>query len=101
MRNIVDFGAAQTATNMPDIIPVSNATTPYWRSQLHPIDEYRSTEDLPSECDIAIVGAGMAGVSTVYHLAAGKKVPKIVMLEGEYRRMKSILLPETKQATWR
>lgn len=66
------------------ILPVSNATTPYWRTELHPIDEHRSTVELPTECDIAIIGAGFAGVSTAYHLSqiAGSERPSVVILEA-------------------
>jgi glycine/D-amino acid oxidase-like deaminating enzyme len=66
-------------------LPVSNPTLPYWRSELHWLDSFRSTRDLPSECDIAIVGAGLAGVSAAYHLSqekVGQKAPSIVVLEA-------------------
>lgn len=68
--------------------PVPNHTLSYWRSELHPIDSYCSSEELPLSCDIAIIGAGMTGVSTAYHLSrlhaannAGKK-PSIVILDA-------------------
>ncbi|KAK6004681.1 hypothetical protein QM012_008543 [Aureobasidium pullulans] len=71
-----------------DGFPVPNSTLPYWRSDLHPIDSYCSSEKLPSECDIAIIGAGMTGVSTAYHLSrlhtpddSGSK-PSIVVLDA-------------------
>jgi hypothetical protein len=69
-------------------LPVPNHTLSYWRSELHPIDSYCSSEDLPSSCDIAIIGAGMTGVSTAYHLsrlhAANPSVqkPSIVILDA-------------------
>jgi len=71
----------------PQILPVNNATTPYWRTDLHAIDSLRSTEQLPSVCDIAIIGAGMAGVCTAYHLVQqsqqrGDEVPSIVLLDA-------------------
>ncbi|KAF8865967.1 hypothetical protein BDZ45DRAFT_380389 [Acephala macrosclerotiorum] len=31
--------------------PVPNATTPYWRSELHEIDSIRSTNCLPQSCE--------------------------------------------------
>jgi NADH dehydrogenase FAD-containing subunit len=49
--------------------PVPNPTSSYWRSELHPIDSYCTSEQLPTECDITIIGAGMTGVSTAYHLS--------------------------------
>jgi hypothetical protein len=86
MRNIVD--SASSAGNGPiprPILPVDNATVPYWRSELHDIDEYRSTEFLPESCDIAIIGAGFAGVATAYHLSKlypSNDPPSIVLLEA-------------------
>ncbi|OQO03359.1 hypothetical protein B0A48_11617 [Cryoendolithus antarcticus] len=50
------------------VMPVPNLTTPYWRTELHPIDEHRSTEQLPKQCDVAIIGAGLSGVATAYHI---------------------------------
>ena len=66
------------------ILPVDNATVPYWRSELHELDEHRTTEELPTECDIAIIGAGMTGVATAYHISklASDKPPSVVILEA-------------------
>jgi hypothetical protein len=86
MREIDDFGASAGATTKARCFPVEDSTTPYWRSQLHSIDQHRSTEELPAECDVAIVGSGMAGVSIAYHLTKsskeGEMTPAIVILEA-------------------
>ncbi|KAF5603382.1 FAD dependent oxidoreductase [Fusarium pseudocircinatum] len=71
----------------PSPLPVDNATTPFWRSEPHPLDNHRSTPDLPAQVDIAIIGAGYAGVATVYHIleqckARGAPAPRIVILEA-------------------
>lgn len=66
-------------------IPVPNATVPYWRSQLHPLDEYRSTEHLSAKCDIAIIGTGMSGVAIAYNLLklhGRESKPSITLLEA-------------------
>ena len=73
--------------------PVANPTLPYWRTQLHPIDSYCSSERLPMKCDIAIIGSGMSGVATAYHIveqhkeavAQGREsgpLPSVVILEA-------------------
>ncbi|CZR61471.1 uncharacterized protein PAC_11367 [Phialocephala subalpina] len=66
--------------------PVQNATVPFWRAQLHPLDKFRSTEALPDKCDILIIGAGYAGISTAYHLvnsiSNSDTAPSIVLLEA-------------------
>jgi NADH dehydrogenase FAD-containing subunit len=71
----------------PSPVPVPNATLPFWRTQLHPLDKYRSTEELPTQCDVLIIGAGYSGVATAYHLldfddGNEEAKPTIVMLEA-------------------
>lgn len=67
----------------PSPFPHSTSTLPFWRTGLHQLDNYRSTEVLPAQCDVLIIGAGYAGVSTAYHLLDGNLVPpKIVILEA-------------------
>ena len=86
MREMNDFGASASTTAHAGCFPVKDSTTPYWRSQLHSLDQYRSTEDLPTNCDVAIIGSGMAGVSVAYHLTKdlkeGEAFPSIVLLEA-------------------
>lgn len=85
MRNIYDDGSIAGDQKQSKIFPVDNATVPYWRSELHSIDEYRSTKNLPSECDIAIIGAGMSGVATAYHITKSvgeAQCPSMVVLEA-------------------
>lgn len=63
--------------------PVPNSTVSFWRAQPDKLDDHRSTESLPSECDIVIVGAGYAGASAAYHLLDNNPAPpSIVILEA-------------------
>lgn len=80
----MDPGSASSQARGEQMLPVANATVPYWRTELHPIDEHRSTKHLPSQSDIVIIGAGLSGVCTAYHLnrLAGDKKPAIVLLEA-------------------
>ncbi|KAJ4388207.1 hypothetical protein N0V93_008814 [Gnomoniopsis smithogilvyi] len=71
----------------PSALPVPNSTESFWRTQLHPLDNHRSTPDLPSKVDIAVVGAGYAGASVVYHILRRCKdsniaLPSIAILEA-------------------
>ncbi|KAI8943482.1 hypothetical protein NX059_001485 [Plenodomus lindquistii] len=52
----------------PQILPVPNPTPSYWLSQPSKHASLRSTPTLPTTCDIAIIGSGMAGVLTAYHI---------------------------------
>lgn len=70
-------------TGIPSPLPHPKSTLPFWRTDLHELDTYRSTKILPSECDVLIIGAGYAGVTTAYHLLDGNLTPpSIVILEA-------------------
>ncbi|KAK2608033.1 hypothetical protein N8I77_006670 [Diaporthe amygdali] len=76
---------SNTSSSAKTGLPVANATLPFWRTELHELDSFRSSEALPSECDILVIGAGYAGVSTLYHLLDSSDAPdpsKIVLLEA-------------------
>lgn len=51
-----------------DDLPVANPVTSFWTAPPDPLDNYRSTPDLPSTCDILIIGSGYAGVGTACHI---------------------------------
>lgn len=71
----------ETAHSGP--FPHPTYTKSFWRTDLHELDDYRSTEHLPEECDIIIIGAGYAGVTTAYHLLKDNPhPPSIVLLEA-------------------
>jgi hypothetical protein len=85
MRNItMNESNGSTPQEQEQILPVDNATVPYWRTELHALDEYRTTEELPTECDVAIIGAGMTGIATAYHISklAGDNKSSVVVLEA-------------------
>ncbi|KAK6213157.1 FAD dependent oxidoreductase [Colletotrichum tabaci] len=71
----------------PSPLPVPNSTTSFWRATPHPLDDHRSTPELPSQVDIAVIGSGYAGVATVYHIldqcrSRGVSPPKIAIIEA-------------------
>jgi glycine/D-amino acid oxidase-like deaminating enzyme len=43
--------------------------TPYWHKGPNPLAGFRSTETLPGEVDLLIIGAGLTGASAAYHAA--------------------------------
>jgi hypothetical protein len=75
-------------TDQQPLLPVENSITPFWRTELHELDNHRSTDLLPAECDILIIGGGYAGIAAAFHLLAGDEP-----IEG-----KSVVLLEARQA---
>ncbi|KAK1703102.1 FAD dependent oxidoreductase [Colletotrichum lupini] len=65
--------------------PVPNAITTYWRKDLHPLDSHQSSETLPAEQDIVIIGAGYSGAASAYYLLDGtdpSSRPTVTILEA-------------------
>jgi glycine/D-amino acid oxidase-like deaminating enzyme len=62
--------------------------TSYWLIFPHRYANLRSTPELPKECDIAIIGSGMAGILTEYHILSQARslsllpLPSLVVLES-------------------
>lgn len=64
-------------------MPVPNSTTPFWRTELHELDSHRSTEHLPAESDIVIIGAGFSGASLAHFIYENNPAPpSVVILEA-------------------
>ncbi|KAH8198920.1 hypothetical protein TruAng_006928 [Truncatella angustata] len=66
--------------------PTANPTASFWLSEPHELHAYRSSDTTPDGCDIAIIGTGMAGVASAYHIltkcAAEHQRPSIVLFEA-------------------
>ncbi|KAI1816707.1 FAD dependent oxidoreductase [Poronia punctata] len=64
--------------------PVPHSTVPFWRTQLHELDSYQSTSELPGKQDIVIIGAGFAGAALAYHLLKDRpdSKPTVTVLEA-------------------
>ncbi|KAL2852955.1 FAD dependent oxidoreductase [Aspergillus pseudoustus] len=74
-------------SQLPTFLPVENSTKPFWRTELHELDELRTTPELPQQSDIVIIGAGYSGVSLAYHIykqifASDQSYPAITILEA-------------------
>ncbi|KAF9881472.1 FAD dependent oxidoreductase [Colletotrichum karsti] len=69
------------------VLPISNPTKSYWiEGAESPLRNFRSTEELPKETDIVIVGSGYAGTTTAYWLhkftEKSEQKPRVLMLEA-------------------
>ncbi|KAK7418277.1 hypothetical protein QQX98_004062 [Neonectria punicea] len=72
-----------STSSQQDRGPVPNPVPSFWNAESRPLDDYRSTTELPSVADVVIVGAGFAGVVTAYHiLKDNPNPPSIVLLEA-------------------
>ncbi|KAJ5145090.1 hypothetical protein N7448_002482 [Penicillium atrosanguineum] len=58
----------------------------YWMKKRHSLASFCSSNALPKQCDIAIIGTGMSGVATAYHILSkpdtGLEQPSVVLLEA-------------------
>jgi glycine/D-amino acid oxidase-like deaminating enzyme len=100
LRKVVAPCAARDHTHTPNshnneqtqqLLPVPNPVTSYWLKDPHRYANLRSTPSLPKACGIAIIGSGMAGILTLYHILqqsakeqtkSGKPIPNVVLLEA-------------------
>jgi len=51
--------------SVADRMPVPNPVPSFWNADPLPFDDLRSTEDVPSEADIVIIGAGFSGIASL------------------------------------
>lgn len=71
---------AQRALQDPGL-PVPNPTASAWQSVLHELANYQSST-LPSRTSIAIIGSGITGISTAYHLLQESPHLNVTVLEA-------------------
>ncbi|KAF9653039.1 FAD dependent oxidoreductase [Thelephora ganbajun] len=69
--------------------PHPRPTLSFWLqgTRNNPLIGHRTTETIPSDADVVIIGAGMSGAATAYHLFKGhdparRALPKVVVLEA-------------------
>ena len=71
-------------------LPTPTSTNSFWHSEPNEfLLGYRTTEELPAEADIVIVGSGITGSAVVRFLA-----------EDERAKGKSIVMLEAREACW-
>lgn len=67
---------------IPVTLPRADPTESYWQDPPDEIADLRSTESLPEEADIVIVGSGITGSAVAWNLLQGDSKRSIVMLEA-------------------
>jgi glycine/D-amino acid oxidase-like deaminating enzyme/CRP-like cAMP-binding protein len=58
---------------------------PFWFRGSHSLANYQSRPELPSACDVLVIGAGLTGASATYHLAEslGERANVVVVDQGD------------------
>ncbi|KAJ9612229.1 hypothetical protein H2200_003826 [Cladophialophora chaetospira] len=68
--------------NIPPGLPRDNPIKSYWQDPPDAIADCRTTEDLPADADIVIVGSGVSGSSIAFNLLSSDPCLKVVLLEA-------------------
>jgi hypothetical protein len=51
------------------VLPITNPTKSFWiEGAESPLRSHRSTEELPAEADVVIIGSGYSGATAAYWL---------------------------------
>ena len=75
--------AAQLGARLVGPLQMPEDDTPYWLMGEHPLADHRSTERLPERADVVVIGAGLTGASTAWHLSrAAAKGLRVVVIEA-------------------
>ena len=67
---------------VPPGLPREGPTVSYWQDPPDEIADLRSTEEVPQEADIVIVGSGLSGATIAANLLSEQPDKKIVLLEA-------------------
>jgi glycine/D-amino acid oxidase-like deaminating enzyme len=74
---------AKTGAQMRGPILLPEDDIPYWQLGGHPLADFRSAPHLPTTVDVAVIGAGLTGASTGWHLSTNlrRQGLRVAMLE--------------------
>ncbi|KAK8185199.1 FAD dependent oxidoreductase-like protein [Phyllosticta capitalensis] len=79
-----------SSSHRPAGLPVPNSTKSFWHSEPNQfLLGHRTTEDLPAEADVVIIGSGITGTSAARFLA-----------EDDRAKGRSVVLLEAREACW-
>lgn len=67
---------------IPPGLPRDEPTVAYWQDPPDGIADFRSSELLPQEADIVIVGSGISGATIAFNLLSEQPKKKVVLLEA-------------------
>lgn len=67
---------------IPPGLPKSSPTESYWQYQPSSLSTHRTTPFLPASVSTVIIGSGITGALTAYHLLSKVSPPSVMMLEA-------------------
>ena len=68
--------------SIPPLLPASNPTVSYWQNPPSSLANHRTTSELPSTVDVAIIGSGITGASLAYNILNQPSPPTVLILEA-------------------
>jgi len=79
----------------PAPLPVPNASKSFWHSEPSPfLLGHRTTDELPKDADVVIVGSGITGASAARFLHEGGSV------DAAQNGRKTVVMLEAREACW-
>lgn len=83
--------------SIPSGLPSTNPSSSFWHTEPSSLLlGHRTTEDLPTEADIVVVGTGISGASVVHHSLEKLKTRAE---EGERKKL-NVLVLEAREVCW-
>lgn len=67
---------------IPPGLPKDSPTSSYWQDPPDAIADCRTTDTLPTEADVVIIGSGVSGSNIAYNLLTAKPELDIVLIEA-------------------
>ena len=68
---------------MPRTLPLPDDDQPFWLRAGNPLAGYRSAARLPATADVVVIGAGLTGAATAYHLSQQTQQRIVVLDQGD------------------
>ena len=67
---------------IPPGLPRPNPTVSYWQDPPSHLAQHRTTQELPVNIDVLIIGSGITGSSLAYNILNGPHPPSVLMFEA-------------------
>src|SRR5688572_28206426 len=82
-RQDVARHCTQSRLKMARTLPLPVDDMPFWLRAGNPLANYQSAQRLPTHADVVVIGAGLTGAATAYHLSQEPGQRVIVLDQGD------------------